>query len=86
VVRRILEEMARQHIGVPTLCARLGSGWTMEYLAMRLGELLPITATRPRFGGRVPLTATEILEMADALRVPVAELLGAHELALAVAS
>jgi hypothetical protein len=86
VVRRVLDEMDTQGIGIPTLRARLGPGWSKDYLEMRLGELLPVSPTRPRFGGRVPLTHTEIEDLAEALRVPVAQLLGEQQLELAAAS
>lgn len=87
VVARVLDEMQKQCIGYVQLGARLrytspACGWSQEYVALRLGELLP----GPPFGGRIPLTGSEIEQMARALSVPVAELLGEHQLALATAS
>jgi hypothetical protein len=79
-VSRVLDEMARQHISYVQLAARLrqcfpGSGWSENYMALRLGELMPVTPNRTGFGGRVPLTVTETEQMAAALGVRPAVLL-----------
>ena len=90
VISRILEVMDRQHISWIQLAVRLrmctGNGWSDEYTALRLGQLLPLGPGRTSPGGRVPLRATEIDEMARALGVSPAELLGEQEPALAAAS
>jgi hypothetical protein len=89
-VGQILDEMAKQRISYVQLAARLRRvspswGWTQEYLALRLGELVPVYEGL-QIGGRTPLMAVEIEQMAQALCVPVAELLSEQQLALATAS
>jgi hypothetical protein len=85
VVRRIFREMGRQHVSHVQLAARLrdvnpGRGWTDEMTAMRLGELMPLTRPSQRPGGRVPLTGTEIEDIAAALNVsPLVLIVDAHE-------
>jgi hypothetical protein len=72
VIRRVLEQMERQHVSYQQLAARL-PGWTEQMLALRLGELMPLRAGQ-QAGGRVPLTGSEIRQLAEALKVPVREL------------
>ena len=73
VIRRVLDEMAHQHLSYPQLAARL-PGWTNQLVALRLGELMPLQPGQTRLGGRVPLTGSEIRQLAKALNVPVREL------------
>jgi hypothetical protein len=87
VALRVMEEMRRQHVGPGRLARRVG--WPEGHLMMRLGQVMPGFFK----GGRVPLARLEIVALADALRVPVGQLLGedqlvlpAADLALAVAS
>jgi hypothetical protein len=88
-LRRVLEEMDRQHLSCSQLAKMLrrrsgpGSVWTEQYLAMRLGQLLPCHPDRPGLGGWVPLTDPEIAEFAAALKVPAGQLLGEHTIAAA---
>lgn len=74
VIRRVLEEMDRQHISYVQLAARLGPGWTNDYLALRLGELMPLRPGQTKLGGRIPLTGTEIEQLAEAFKISPAQI------------
>jgi hypothetical protein len=79
VLAAILREMSRQNLGTGRLSARLrkkGYSWSEQQLILRLGELLPLTPDEPRYGGRHPLRDREVAELAAALGVPVAQLVG----------
>lgn len=89
IALRVMKEMRRQHFHISgrsrVLAGRVG--WPEAYLIMRLGLVMP------GYWGKVPLSRLEIQRLADALRVPVGQLLGedqlvlpAADLALAVAS
>jgi hypothetical protein len=76
VITAVLQEMNRQRLGPARLAARLekaGYSWSTTYLVLRLGELMPATPATPA-GGRYPLLDGEVVALATALRVPVAQL------------
>jgi hypothetical protein len=70
VVARVLNEMSRQRLSCSRLADR--AGYPPDYLAMRLGLLVPGGGCR----GKVPLVTEEIGRLAGALRVPAEQLAG----------
>ena len=61
-----------QKCGYVSLASRMF--WSPDWLAMRLGLMMPVEQEPPRWGGRVPLTGTEVETFARVLRVPVEQL------------
>ena len=69
IAARIMRTMEEQEVSCRELASRLGPSWNRERVMMRLGLLLPGT-----IGGRVPLTGSEIKQIAAALELPTRQL------------